>query len=124
MYLGFLERVLLFLSRVHHLGLLGLPFVHHVVHVQLFSVVTIGTLTGTAVGVDSLNELQLLQPRVLAVLHMHDPAEIHRRQPESVKSKKTLVWIILVLVFTHQITRSKYMFVYIQQSKWSEPAFS
>ena len=35
MYLGFLERVMLFLSRVHHLGFLGLSLVHHVVHVQL-----------------------------------------------------------------------------------------
>ena len=36
---------------------------------------------------------------------------------KSIKSKKGLVLMILVIVFTHKRKRSKYMVVYIQQSK-------
>jgi hypothetical protein len=38
--------------------------------------------------------------------------------------KKALVLILLVLVFTHKIKIKGDMFVYIQQSKWSEHVFS
>ena len=38
--------------------------------------------------------------------------------------KKAWVLIVLVLVLTHEIKRSKYMSVYIQQSKWHEPVCS
>jgi hypothetical protein len=41
-----------------------------------------------------------------------------------VKSKKTLVLILLAIVFPHQIKIKQYMFVYIQQSTLYEHVFS